>query len=49
MNHRPSRETLELLELVPQPMDRAGVWHAPNNGIKDNAKNTPGENELVLP
>ena len=45
----PSCETLIWLGLFPQPMDRAEVLHMPNYNIKDSWKNTPSENELVLP
>ena len=41
-------KTLSLLELFPQPMDRAEVLHAPSSDLNGRRKNTPGENELVL-
>ena len=41
-------ETLIHLKLVPQPMDRAEVLHAPSYDISGSWKNTPGENDQVL-
>ena len=41
-------ETLGMLKLFAQPMNRAEVLHAPSYDISDSWKNTPGENELVL-
>ena len=42
-------ETLVPFKLFAQPMDRAEVLHAPRYDISGSWKNTPGENELVLP
>ena len=41
--------TLGRFELVAQPMDRAEVLHAQSYDISGSWKNTPGENQLVLP
>ena len=42
-------ETCLQLKLFAQPMDRAEVLHAPRYDISGSWKNTPDENELVLP
>ena len=36
-------------QTFPYPMDRAEVLHAQSYNIKGKRKNTPGENELVIP
>ena len=41
-------ETLWMLKLFAQLVDRAEVLHAPSYNIKLSPKNTPDENELVL-
>ena len=42
-------QTLVPLKLFLYPMDRAEVLHAQSYNISGRRKNTPGENELVLP
>ena len=42
-------QTLVQLELFLYPMDRAEVLHAQSYDLNGRRKNTPGENELVLP
>ena len=42
-------QTLSSFKLFTQPMDRAEVLHAPSYDLSGRRKNTPGENELVLP
>ena len=42
-------QTLGRSKLCPYPMDRARVLHVPSYNTKLSRKNTPGENEIVLP
>ena len=42
-------ETLNLFKLFAQPMDRTEVLHAQSYDINGSWKNTPGENDQVLP
>ena len=42
-------QTLPWFKLFPYPMDRAEVLHERRYDISGRQKNTPGQNELVLP
>ena len=46
---RKSQFFMDCFKLFPYPMDRAEVLHAQSYNISGRRKNTPGENELVLP